>query len=392
MSTVDRPITDVDHAFRQIVVGIDVLEGRMARAPEQRSTDDDLLLTSLAFSLERLARETAPSIADPAQRAELALAAARIRAVIDELGAREPAVVEAPTTRDEPEPEAEVVAVAPPEPRWTAGRIRRICGLALLGIGVVLALFLVYEFAFTGFRESRSQRALLPVFEQRLATGTFGDPATPVPSGPVALLQIPSIGVHQVVVQGSSPSELKQGPGHMPGSPLPGEFGNSVILGHNRLYGGPFGGIDSLTKGDQIIAVTGQGRFRYDVEEVVTVAPGDKDVIGAALESRLTLVTSKSPTSSDRVAVIAKLHGDPVAVPQRPQAFAGSDQRGTSGDASGLLLAIIWGALLAATVTVAVRLHAIWPRAAAHLVTTPVILLLLWLIFQSLDLLLPGTM
>src|SRR3954470_8164609 len=150
MSTVDRPITDVDHAFRQIVVGIDVLEGRMARAPEQRSTDDDLLLTSLAFSLERLARETAPSIADPAQRAELALAAARIRAVIDELGTREPAGVEAPTTQDEPEPEAELLAVAPPEPRWTAGRIRRICGLALLGIGVVLALFLVYEFAFTG--------------------------------------------------------------------------------------------------------------------------------------------------------------------------------------------------------------------------------------------------
>ena len=106
----------------------------------------------------------------------------------------------------------------------------------------------------------------------------------------------------------------------------------------------------------------------------------------------MTLVTSASPTSSDRVAVIAKLHGDPVAVPQRPQAFAGSDQRGTSGDASGLLLAIIWSALLAATIAVAVRLHAIWPRAAAHLVTTPVMLLLLWLIFQSLDLLLPGTM
>ena len=391
MSTVDRPMTDVDHAFRQIVVGIDVLEGRMARAPEQRGTHDDLLLTSLAFSLERLARETAPSIADPAQRAELALAAARIRAVIDELGAREAPVVDAPSPEAQ-EADAELVAVPPPEPRWTAGRIRRICGLALLGMGVVLALFLVYEFTFTGFRESRSQRALLPVFEQRLATGTFGDPTAPVPNGPVALLQIPSIGVHQIVVQGSSPSDLKQGPGHMPGSPLPGEFGNTVILGHNRLYGGPFGGIDSLHKGDTIIAVTGQGRFRYDVEKVITVAPGDKDVIGAALESRLTLVTSQSPTSSDRVAVIAKLHGDPVAVPQRPQAFAGSDQRGTSGDASGLLLAIIWSALLAGTIAVAVRLHAVWPRAAAHLVTTPVMLLLLWLIFQSLDLLLPGTM
>ena len=332
MSTVDRPMTDVDHAFRQIVVGIDVLEGRMARAPEQRGTDDDLLLTSLAFSLERLAQGDGPVDRRPGAACG-AGAGRRAHPRGDRrAGSARGAIVGAPVvdapSAEELEADAELVAVPPPEPRWTAGRIRRICGLALLGMGVVLALFLVYEFAFTGFRESRSQRALLPVFEQRLATGTFGDPTAPVPNGPVALLQIASIGMHQIVVQGSSPSDLKQGPGHMPGSPLPGEFGNSVILGHNRLYGGPFGGIDSLHKGDTIIAVTGQGRFRYDVEKVVTVAPGDKDVIGAALESRMTLVTSESPTSSDRVAVIAKLHGDPVAVPQRPQAFAGSDQRG----------------------------------------------------------------
>ena len=317
--------------------------------------------------------------------------------MIDELGAREaPAAQETPAADapppDEPEAEPEATAVPPPEPRWTPGRIRRICGMALFGMGVVLALFLVYEFVFTGMREERSQRALLPQFTQRMATGTFGDPAAPVPSGPVAMIEIPSIGTHQIVVQGSSPSDLKQGPGHMPGTPLPGEFGNSVILGHNKLYGGPFGGIHSLHEGDDIVVITGQGRFAYDVDKVVTVAPGDKDVIGPALESLLTLVTSKSPTSNDRVAVVAKLHGKPVAVPQRPQAFAGPDEHGTSGDSSGLLLAIIWSALLAATVAVAIRLHAVWPRAAAHLVTTPVMLLLLWLIFQSLDLLLPGTM
>ena len=106
----------------------------------------------------------------------------------------------------------------------------------------------------------------------------------------------------------------------------------------------------------------------------------------------MTLVTSASPTSSDRVA------GSRSCMVIQSPCLSGRrrsparTQRGTSGDASGLLLAIIWSALLAATIAVAVRLHAIWPRAAAHLVTTPVMLLLLWLIFQSLDLLLPGTM
>src|SRR5262249_8262744 len=271
------------------------------------------------------------------------------------------------------------------EPRWTARRVRRICGLALFGVGVVLALFLVYEFVFTGTREHRSQRALLPQFEQRMATGTFDDPAAPVPSGPVALLEIPSIGVREVVVQGSAPSDLKQGPGHLPGSPLPGEFGNTVILGHNRLYGGPFGDIHTLHDGDTIVAVTGQGRFQYDVGKGVTLAPRGKEGIGPGAGGEMTLVPHAAPTPDHRVAVLAKLHGDPVAVPQRPQAFAGQDERGTSGDSTGLLLAIIWGALLAATVAVAVRLHAIWPRPAAHLVTTPIVLLLLWLLFQSLD-------
>jgi len=300
-------------------------------------------------------------------------------------------------TAEQPEPE---VVAAPPEQAPAVqpapdgqGRLRRWLGRALLGLGLVLALFLAYEFFFTGVYEARSQRALLPEFQQRLAEGGGFDSLTaPVPSGPVALLRIPSIGVRQVVVEGSSPEELKQGPGHLPGSVLPGEFGNSVIFAHRLTYGGPFSDLSTLKVGDEIHTVTGLGAFTYKVRKVGVVAPGENDVIGPALKSELTLVTSRTPGSSDRVAVTASLLGKPVGVPKRPQVAVGSDEQGTSGDPLGLLLAVLWAQVLLVLVLVANRLYHRWPRLAAHLVTTPAILVALWMVFQSLDRFLPGTM
>jgi sortase A len=262
----------------------------------------------------------------------------------------------------------------------------------MLAIGLILALFIAYEFLFTGLSESRSQRAQLAQFDQRLRTGTFDNPSAAVPSGPVALLEIPVLGTRQIVSEGSSPSDLRDGPGHLPGTPLPGEFGNAVVLGHNHLYGGPFGGLHTLVPGDQIIAVTGQGRFLYLVTDVQTVSGGQRDVVGASADSRLTLVTSSSVGSSARLAVTAQLDGDPVAIPKRPQTTAGRDELGTTGDILGLPLAVIWRGVLAGTLFAATRLYRRWPRTAAYVITTPIILMALWLLFRSLDLLLPGTL
>ena len=164
------------------------------------------------------------------------------------------------------------------------------------------------------------------------------------------------------------------------------------MLGHNHLYGGPFGGLHTLVPGDQIIAVTGQGRFLYLVTDVQTVSGGQRDVVGASADSRLTLVTSSSVGSSARLAVTAQLDGDPVAIPKRPQATAGRDELGTTGDILGLPLAVIWGAVLAGALFAATRLYRRWPRTAAYVITTPIILMALWLLFRSLDLLLPGTL
>jgi sortase A len=393
---------DPEHALARIDVGVSVLERGMARAETDGGPDDDLMMASLALSLERLARDAGPAAETNEQRQRLADAAQRIREVIDELAERERRRLRAvPTSAERPAPQPQPAAAPAPQPasepvedahRSTHRAALGTAGIALLVVGLALGLFLLYEFAYTGQVEHRSQRALLSEFRQRLALTQFDAPDAPVQGGPAAILRIPSIGLNQVVVEGSSPSDLKQGPGHLPSSPLPGEFGNSVLLGHRLTYGGPFAKLDQLQKGDTIDVLTGQGHFTYTVQGSQIVKPGQPDVIGPAPDSRLTLITSTSAFGNDRRAITATLKGDPIAVPTRPPASAGADETGTSGDTAGLYLAVIWLIALAGVIYGAARAYRSWPRLAAHLVTTPLILMLLLLLYQNLDRFLPGTL
>lgn len=284
-----------------------------------------------------------------------------------------------------------VVASVSPS-RSSAAHVRRIAGRVLLGIGICSLLFLVFELEFTGVLEQRSQSTLLTEFKQRVATRTYDALDAPIPHGPVALLDIPRVGVHQVVVQGSGPTDLQQGPGHLAGSPLPGEYGNAVILGHQRTYGAPFADLSRLTPGAEIDAVTGQGKFSYRVTRVTVVKPGQDSLTGPVLGSRLTLVTSTSASSPDRLVVVSRLVGKPLGIPRRPPVTTAPDALGTQGDRVGLLEAVLWAQVLVVAVILAGRAYRVWPRRISYLLTTPPILLIVLLMFEALDRFLPGTL
>ena len=196
---------------------------------------------------------------------------------------------------------------------------RRLLGFAMVGIAGLLALFLVYLVAFTPLTASRDQ--------QRLADSLKGQPLTvyrlvnghlPPEGSAVGVLTIPSIGVDQVVVAGTSAADLMNGPGLMPGSSLPGSPGNSVIAGRRVTFGAPFGSIGSLRTGAKIDVVDGAGSFIYKVTRVRIVAIGQKDVVLPTADNRITLVTSNSSlVTSGRLVVQGKLVGHAVAVPDR---------------------------------------------------------------------------
>src|SRR5262249_24078780 len=159
-----------------------------------------------------------------------------------------------------------------------------------------------------------------------------------IPEGePVARIEIPAIGVHQIVVEGTSGSQLRKGPGHQRTSALPGQAGNVVIAGHRVPFGGPFRHLDELQPGDVIVTTTGQAITRYRVTKVFEVSRHGGDVIDPTNDNRLTLVTS-SPLlrASKRLVVTAELQRKtPLpTVAARPTALR-TDELGLHGDRSG---------------------------------------------------------
>lgn len=73
--------------------------------------------------------------------------------------------------------------------------------------------------------------------------------SAPSEGAPVARLLIPKISLDDIVLEGVTPAALNGGPGHLPGSSLPGDEGNAVISAHRDRH---FRRLGELTIGDTI--------------------------------------------------------------------------------------------------------------------------------------------
>ena len=121
-------------------------------------------------------------------------------------------------------------------------------------------------------------------------------------------IRLPTLGRSYVVVQGTDSSSLRKGPGHYPGTSLPGEPGTVAIAGHRTTYLAPFRTINDLHPGDPIVLQMPYGRFTYRVEESRVVLPTALWVTRNVGYSRLVL-SACTPlySASHRIVVFAKL-------------------------------------------------------------------------------------
>jgi len=209
-------------------------------------------------------------------------------------------------------------------------RIVDILGRVLIGAGVLLLLFAAYQLWGTSVEESHAQSALrsqlgregagtqaapalaLAGAHDALPTGppkTAPSTADPPEGEPIGDIRIPAIGLDQVVVEGTGTADLRKGPGHYIGTPLPGQSGNAAVAGHRTTYGHPFYSLDALKVGDPVVVTTLQGVFVYDVTTApFVVSPGDITVLENQLADRLTLTTCNPRFSaSTRLVVQATL-------------------------------------------------------------------------------------
>src|SRR5207237_6741427 len=105
----------------------------------------------------------------------------------------------------------------------------------------------------------------------------------------IGKIEIPSLNLSAFVVEGVADGDLHRGPGHYPGTPLPGQAGNAAVAGHRTTYGAPFFRLDELAPGDPIVITTRQGQFTYYVQTTKAVSPGDVSVVDPTPDNRLTI-------------------------------------------------------------------------------------------------------
>ena len=174
--------------------------------------------------------------------------------------------------------------------------------LVLAGLGVMAypkMTDLPYEFAQFQMKVATAEAA------EATSTETAG--GIGLPARAVARLEIPAINLDALVVEGTGPKSLLQGPGHYPKTPDPGEDGNSAIAGHRTMYGHVFRNLDSLKKGDEIRTSTRTRIATYRVVEIKVVDPSQTEVVAPTDDNRLTLTTCHPVGSArQRLVVVAE--------------------------------------------------------------------------------------
>jgi LPXTG-site transpeptidase (sortase) family protein len=138
-------------------------------------------------------------------------------------------------------------------------------------VSALALAFVGHAALFSALQHQRAQTLAYADLRAALAkaeapTGQLASDGEMVAMGtPVALLEIPILGLTEVVLEGTTAEVLRGGVGHRRDSVLPGQPGTSVMLGRQATYGGPFSDLRRLVPGDQITVTTGQGRATYRV-------------------------------------------------------------------------------------------------------------------------------
>jgi len=190
---------------------------------------------------------------------------------------------------------------------WASRALPARSGLALLALG---AGALVWS-AWIPAKAALGQVLLERAWERTVAGAPKARPWPWADTRPVARLIVPRLEERLLVLEGAGGATLAWGPGHLPGTPLPGAAaGNAVVAGHRDTH---FAFLERLTPGDLLEVETVDGRTTsgstdgwpgsgprstrglrtaaYRVTAIRVVDEGDTRWLGATDEPALTLVT-----------------------------------------------------------------------------------------------------
>jgi sortase A len=262
-------------------------------------------------------------------------------------------------------------------------------GRMLVTVGLLILLFVTYELWGTGIFTARDQHRLKNQFHRELLQAQRHDnpvvtPPTTKPGAPhktphpttttinprfevappeggiIGEIVIKKIGVDWIFREGVQLADLAQGPGHYPGTPLPGQIGDAAIAGHRTTHGAPFRHVDALAPGDRIQIRTFAGSYTYIVyKQPFAVDPTDYGVVANTPDAELTLTSCNPPYSArQRIVIKAKLvrklsdkpHAPPTRIDGKKVLPPPKAQLATSlqGESNSDVPSVLWGIIVAA--------------------------------------------
>jgi sortase A len=180
-------------------------------------------------------------------------------------------------------------------------------------------LFVAYELWGTGAYTAGQQGQLSKQLDKQWNTKQTVTTSEKVHLGQgLALIRIPRLGkdYHYVVIEGVSVADLRKGPGHYPGTAMPGGLGNFVVSGHRTTYAAPFNRVNELHHGDKILVDTRDKQYVYKVTSEKVVLPTEVDVTepvpfhaGSKPSKHLITLTTCHPkySASHRLVVFGEL-------------------------------------------------------------------------------------
>jgi sortase A len=300
-----------------------------------------------------------------------------------------------------PEPEAAPQAQAPASPAPAAAPAPAPAAgpgpspgsiVQALGVGVTLLALLVLGFAgylyyLSGVQEARAQTTMYATLRGELGQAT-APLASPSPGTPVAILNIPEIGLHnEVVVEGTSPENLELGPGRLRDTALPGQAGTAVLYGRRATFGAPFARVPQLRPGDKIMVTTGQGTAVY---RVTLVGDSKNRILVNPATNQLMLLTADSTLiPSHYIEVDANLV---TAAQPNPggEPSVSSAEVALGNDPNALVLCMLWGMALVIVSVGGTMVATRWSRWPAYMAMVPIALAVVWNLYENLAALLPN--
>ena len=208
-------------------------------------------------------------------------------------------------------------------------------GELLITLGLVFLLFAAYEIWGVTAAIHDHQSTLDHQLDQTWgaaptvtpSAGPSPSPGLPAPDGnAIGRLYLPKLALHWVVIEGVTLHDLHFGPGHYPGTAMPGQLGNFSVAGHRSR--GVFWDLDRIQPGDVVIVETRTTWYVYRVFQNEIVTPHSVEVVApvpdhpgqAPTVADLTLTTCNPKFNNyQRMAVHAQLESSTPHDQRPPQ-------------------------------------------------------------------------